>query len=126
VSVDPLESPAQADDETTYAQGRLPGRTYASRGFPINIRSSRDFGQPARFIYKVFDSSGDRQADLDGEEWHVTEPRGADTSSNRWWPAMPVGSKTSGYNECRRPTLRGRRRRASTSAETMPLGSSSC
>lgn len=76
MSGDPFESPGAAGDETTFAQGRLSGRTYASRGFPINIASSRDFGEPARFIYKVFDESGNRHADLDGDEWHVTETEG--------------------------------------------------
>jgi hypothetical protein len=76
VSAELFESPAQVDDETTFAQGRLPNRTYASRGFPVKVSASRDFGEPARFIYKVFDNSGDRQADLEGEEWHVTETEG--------------------------------------------------
>ncbi len=69
----PFASPGAADEETTYAQGRLPDRTYASRGFPINVASSRDYGQPARFVYKVFDSSGQHELTRDGEEWLVAE-----------------------------------------------------
>lgn len=42
-------------DPAKYAAGRFPWRTYLSKSFPIRSQHSRDFGQPARFISKVFD-----------------------------------------------------------------------
>lgn len=63
--------------ETTYAQGRLPGRTYASRSFPLNRTNSEDAGAPARFVYKVFDPESESEVVQDGEEWVVrTTPGG--------------------------------------------------
>lgn len=47
------------EDETTYTQGRLPGRTYVSKSFVIDRQTSRDYGQPARFVHKVFDPAGE-------------------------------------------------------------------
>jgi hypothetical protein len=41
--------------EVTYALGRLPGRTYLSRTFRLDLRNSQDYGQPARYAVKVFD-----------------------------------------------------------------------
>lgn len=41
--------------EVTYARGRLPDRTYVSRTFSLDLRASKDFGQPARYVSKVFD-----------------------------------------------------------------------
>jgi hypothetical protein len=38
-----------------YARGRLPGRTYVSRTFLLDLRASQDYGQPARYVTKVFD-----------------------------------------------------------------------
>jgi hypothetical protein len=35
--------------------GRLTDRTYIHRTFPLTLRWSRDYGQPARFVVKVFD-----------------------------------------------------------------------
>lgn len=61
------------DAETFYATGRLPGRTYASKTFPIAGEMSRDYGQPARFIYKVFDNDEEYEIELDGSEWLVRE-----------------------------------------------------
>ncbi|SDU11467.1 Shedu immune nuclease family protein [Amycolatopsis keratiniphila] len=60
-------------DETTYAQGRLPSRTYASASFPILRPNSADNGQPARFVYKVFNPKAETTAELDGEQWLVSE-----------------------------------------------------
>jgi hypothetical protein len=59
--------------EWTFATGRLPDRTYASRSFPINRPSSRDFGKPARFVYKVFDPETESMVQREGEEWVVRE-----------------------------------------------------
>lgn len=49
--------------DADFARGRLPGRTYASKSFPLPVRGSRDRGQPARFVCKVFDESGDDRPD---------------------------------------------------------------
>jgi hypothetical protein len=66
-------------DETTYAQGRLARRTYASRSFELQRTNSADDGRPARFICKVFDPASESevvQSD-DGSEWIVrTTPAG--------------------------------------------------
>jgi hypothetical protein len=59
--------------ETLYATGRLPGRTYASKTFPIAGELSRDYGQPARFIYKVFDNNEEYEVTREGNEWLVRE-----------------------------------------------------
>ena len=61
------------DDETVYASGRLPGRTYASKTFPVMGELSRDYGQPARFICKVFDNGEESEVVLEGNEWLVRE-----------------------------------------------------
>jgi hypothetical protein len=67
----------ESPDEATFAQGRLPGRTYASTSFIINRPSSRDLGQPARFVHKVFDTDGETRVVYDGTEWLISEtPRG--------------------------------------------------
>ncbi|MDP9331570.1 MAG: hypothetical protein M3P11_13170 [Actinomycetota bacterium] len=42
-------------DETTFAQGRMVGRTYASRSFPLPRPGSADDAEPSKFICKVFD-----------------------------------------------------------------------
>jgi Domain of unknown function (DUF4263) len=42
-------------NEVTWAEGRLPHRTYISRSFILNLPVSQDHGQPARYITKVFD-----------------------------------------------------------------------
>jgi hypothetical protein len=62
--------------ETTYAQGRLPDQVYASRSFTIDRPASSDFGQPARFIQKVFDSETETTLTLDGNEWLIGESPG--------------------------------------------------
>jgi len=59
--------------ETLYASGRLPGRTYASKTFPIAGELSRDFGQPARFIYKILQNNEESELILEGDEWLVRE-----------------------------------------------------
>jgi hypothetical protein len=60
-------------DETTFAQGRLDSRTYASRSFPLSRTNSADDGEPARFVYKVFDPSSQTSLTADGDEWIVRE-----------------------------------------------------
>jgi hypothetical protein len=59
--------------ETEYAQGRLPDRTYASRSFKIPWPTSQDFGQPARFVTKVFDADEETKAEPHGTEWIISE-----------------------------------------------------
>lgn len=59
-------------DETTYAQGRLADRTYASRSFPFKRTMSADDGTPARFVCKVFDPETESIVELDGEEWLIS------------------------------------------------------
>ena len=59
--------------ETLYASGRLSGRTYASKTFSIAGELSRDFGQPARFIYKIFQNNEESELTLEGDEWLVRE-----------------------------------------------------
>lgn len=60
--------------EVTYANGRLPNRIYVSRSFSMGFGD--DKGEPARYVYKVFDE--EEQADDDDWEWddevvYVTE-----------------------------------------------------
>jgi hypothetical protein len=43
----------------TWAEGRLPHRTYIARSFILNLPASQDHGQPARYITKVFDEQVD-------------------------------------------------------------------
>ena len=65
--------PVEDDPETIYAIGRLPGRTYASKTFPVMGELSRDYGQPARFIYKAFHNGEETEVTLEGTEWLVRE-----------------------------------------------------
>ncbi len=69
-----------ADDfdssETQYAQGRLPGRTYASKVWPYHRANSSDYQQPVRFAYKVFDNEIESTVYRAGEDWVVTESPG--------------------------------------------------
>lgn len=67
---------AAGEGPVVFAQGRQPERTYASRGFTINQRASRDDGQPARYVYKVFDTVAETQVVSDGSEWTVSETEG--------------------------------------------------
>jgi hypothetical protein len=78
-NVDDLEfwpEEVSSDRETAAAQGRMPHRTYASDGFVINVEASRDFGQPARFVYKVFDNEHEAEIATGGESWVVSESPG--------------------------------------------------
>ena len=64
-------------DETTYAQGRLAERTYASTSFPLKRTMSEDDGSPARFVCKVFDPETETIVERVGEEWLVSStPQG--------------------------------------------------
>jgi len=70
--VDLNESFEDDADETTYAQGRLADRTYASRSFPLKRTMSADDGTPARFVCKVFDPETESTVELEGEEWLIS------------------------------------------------------
>jgi hypothetical protein len=57
--------------EATWAVNRRPDRTYLHRTFTLQLPGSRDYGQPARWIVKVFDEAADAGSasiDLDWEE----------------------------------------------------------
>lgn len=60
-------------DETMYAQGRLPSRTYVSRSFELNRTNSSDYGSPARFVCKVFDTESESTLEFDGEGYTIRE-----------------------------------------------------
>jgi hypothetical protein len=56
----------EAPTEVTYAEGRLPTRTYASRSF--DVQYGRDAGHRSRYIHKVFDET----SEIAGEDWDWT------------------------------------------------------
>lgn len=60
-------------NETQWAQRRVPGRTYPATPFTIKRENSSDFGQPARFICKVFDNDVESTATFDGTEWVIKD-----------------------------------------------------
>lgn len=61
------------DDETTFAQGRLDSRTYASKSFPLTRTNSPDDGSPARFVCKVFDPASESALEWELDSWVVRE-----------------------------------------------------
>lgn len=74
---DVFVSPGSPDDEeTTYAKGRLAGRTYVSRSFTLERSGSADDGSPARFVYKVFDGANETELFFEGGDWLVRESPG--------------------------------------------------
>jgi hypothetical protein len=72
----PDESPPDPKDNKTYAQGRLPDRTYIHMSFPFPRENSMDYGQPARFVVKVFDTDSETKIEKDGEDWLLRETPG--------------------------------------------------
>jgi len=66
-------NPDWSPEETGYAQGRLPNRTYVSKSFPLKRSNSSDDGKAARFIYKVFDPESETTLELDGEAYTIRE-----------------------------------------------------
>jgi len=60
-------------DETTFAQGRMAERTYASKSFPLPRPGSADDREPSKFIYKVFDPESESEILREGEEWTFHE-----------------------------------------------------
>ena len=86
-----------ADIETTSAQGRLPDRTYHPVG-SIDIRASQDHGEPANFVYKVFDNEEETELRLDGESWVVSaRPRAGGISQVLRAGRTGMEFSTSGY-----------------------------
>jgi hypothetical protein len=49
-----FDTPEPAN-EVVWATGRMPDRTYLHRSFYLNLPASQDYGQPARYVVKVFD-----------------------------------------------------------------------
>ncbi|MEV8375190.1 Shedu immune nuclease family protein [Kribbella sp. NPDC056861] len=54
--------------DADFALARLTTRTYIGRSFPLRFDTSRDFGQPARYVNKVFD---EEPLDVGEFEWEV-------------------------------------------------------
>ena len=73
-------NPFAPANEVTWARGRLANRTYISKSFSLDLRASSDFGQPARYVVKVFDEGRSTlSANTDNyvwEEWVVEETPG--------------------------------------------------
>jgi hypothetical protein len=46
-------------NDVDYARGRFPERTYVSKTFPLPWAGSRDYGQPTRYVWKVFDDTSE-------------------------------------------------------------------
>ena len=65
-----------ASDPVVYAEGRFTTRTYLSESFTISGVRSRDYGQPARYVAKVFDTDGWTDPPTDAEEYLVTTSPG--------------------------------------------------
>ncbi|GLZ53523.1 Shedu immune nuclease family protein [Actinomycetospora sp. NBRC 106378] len=77
VEIDPYDldfsdwrSSLQPANEVTWAKGRSPDRTYIHASFTLDLRASRDRGQPARYVVKVFDElPADAPIDPNAVEW---------------------------------------------------------
>ncbi|MFD3399856.1 Shedu immune nuclease family protein [Kribbella sp. NPDC058693] len=65
---DPFSDPDEPMSDAEFALARLTTRTYIGRSFPLRFDTSRDFGQPARYVNKVFD---EEPLDLGEFEWEV-------------------------------------------------------
>lgn len=66
-----------------YARRRLPGRTYASKSFPLRVTRSRDYLQPARFVCKVFDEDDQDRLDPAAPDIEWTEEIVEETPGGR-------------------------------------------
>lgn len=80
---DPFADPTEPANEVTWARCRLTDRTYLHATFLLDIRASQDYGQPARYVVKVFDEldehivPGDTSTGLEWTEGTVhTTPGG--------------------------------------------------
>ncbi|MEV0132934.1 Shedu immune nuclease family protein [Dactylosporangium sp. NPDC050688] len=59
-------------DEVTYALGRRPDRTYVSKSFPLTMPpASPDYGEPTRYVHKVFDNASPASRLEDIAEWDI-------------------------------------------------------
>ncbi|HEY3263014.1 MAG TPA: hypothetical protein VGJ95_22550 [Pseudonocardiaceae bacterium] len=70
--LDPFDGPIAMTD-ADYALRRLTTRTYISKSFPLKFDTSRDFGQPARYINRVFDVEPLPEGDHEWEEFVVRD-----------------------------------------------------
>lgn len=70
---DPFET-----NEVSWARGRLIDRVYVHKSFALDMRNSRDHGETARYIVKVFDEvPPDVEDGVEREEWVImTTPGG--------------------------------------------------
>ncbi|CCH89213.1 protein of unknown function [Modestobacter italicus] len=106
---DPFESPGGNENiAVTSAQGRIADRTYATASFSVNHPQSRDFGEPARFVYKVFDTDGASELTSEGDQWTVSETTGgrvqikllvareAGAVKELWVQKVPANGSTAG------------------------------
>ena len=77
-----MTTDAQRQTQVIYALGRLPNRTYVSRTFRLGLQRSRDAGEPALYVTKVFDDADKAHLseDTTGLEWSeelvTTSPAG--------------------------------------------------
>lgn len=69
--------------DSEYARRRLLSRTYISRSFPLRVHGSRDFGQLARFVYKVFDEDELEEFDRKAPGIELTEEIVKETPAGR-------------------------------------------
>lgn len=76
--VQPNDFLMRPDSEVGYMQGRLQGFIYASRSFKLKFPASKDFGLPARFIYKILVEADEASSPSDETEEHTvaTTPGG--------------------------------------------------
>lgn len=63
-------------DETEYAQGRRPDKTYLNKSFRLQRPGSDDDGKPARFICKVFDPTTGSTIEREADEYVIRESPG--------------------------------------------------
>ena len=76
----PFERRTTSDAE--YFENRSPDRTYISKSFPLRFTRSRDFGEPTRYIRKVFDDAAGEE-DLLSEQHSGERTVDVVTSSTR-------------------------------------------
>lgn len=70
------QSSPTPEDKKTYAQGRLPDRVYIHKSFTFTRENSTDYGRPARFVVKVFDTDSESRIQKDLEDWILYETPG--------------------------------------------------
>jgi hypothetical protein len=74
--------------------GRMTDRTYIHRTFPLALQWSRDYGQPARFVVKVFDEPAERV-------------ERSDASDHLEWTEEVVGATRGGRKQVKLQIARG-------------------